>query len=412
MASIKLYFDTRRSKSNETYSLKLKLFHQDKARYIPLGYFFKKNQWIEKDHKVRSNYPNSAKVNTRISYLVSQANQLLLNYQAELDYLSVDQLKSKLSAQLFNQKDKPQKIIPNLFEYIDTLVVRLKKSKRLGSAQTYQTCSNVIRRFNENQDLRLVEIDHRFLLDFEADCLNKGIRVNSIGVYLRTLRAIINKAIAEGLLKSENYPFKKFRIKQEKTAKRAISKEEIQRIVEVKIDPNLRMWHSRNYFVFMFNMRGMNFIDMAYLKMENIQNGRILYKRKKTGKLYNIKLTAKAAEIIQFYAKSKHSHSSKRVFPILLQDRFTDAERERKHFIDRRKKFTQDLKKIAQLCEINTNLTSYVSRHSWASIAKFSGVAPAVIGESLGHSDLKTTETYLANFDHDVLDDANELITS
>ncbi|MEM9884354.1 MAG: site-specific integrase [Bacteroidota bacterium] len=412
MASIKLYFDTRRSKSNETYSLKLKLFHQDKARYIPLGYFFKKNQWIEKDNKVRSSYPNATKVNTRISYLVSQANELLLKHYEKLDALSIDQLKLKLTAHLFQTNEPSKKTIPSLFEYTDMLIERLKKSKRIGSAQTYQTCSNVLKRFNADQEMKLSEVNYKFISNFEADCLHKGIRINSIGVYLRTLRAIINKAIDEGLLKSEEYPFKKFKIKQEKTAKRAISKEDIQKIIHLEIDPNLRMWHSRNFFVFMFNMRGMNFIDMAYLKMGNIQDGRILYKRKKTGKLYNVKLTAKATAIIQDYTKNKKPHSKESVFPILLHDRFNDAEHERKHFIDRRKKFNQDLKKIAQLSGINTNLTSYVSRHSWASIAKFSGVAPAVIGESLGHSDLKTTETYLANFDHDILDQANELITS
>jgi len=154
----------------------------------------------------------------------------------------------------------------------------------------------------------------------------------------------------------------------------------------------------------------MNFIDMAYLKFENLVEGRVEYRRIKTGKLYSVKLTEKAQSIIDFYVKDREHIANEYVFPILPKELRNDLEKERTKFKDKRKYFNKDLKKIAKQCGIDVNLTTYVTRHTWASLAKFAGIAPAIIGESLGHSDLKTTQTYLANFENEELDDANDLI--
>jgi integrase len=120
-------------------------------------------------------------------------------------------------------------------------------------------------------------------------------------------------------------------------------------------------------------------------------------------------LTKRAKEILKYYTKGKKANSKVYVFPIMPEP-IDDIEKERERYIDKRQYFNQYLKDIAKKCEIDVNLTSYVSRHTWASLAKFAGISHAIIGESLGHSDLKTTETYLANFGNDTLDDANEII--
>ncbi|MBL4669905.1 MAG: tyrosine-type recombinase/integrase [Flavobacteriales bacterium] len=145
------------------------------------------------------------------------------------------------------------------------------------------------------------------------------------------------------------------------------------------------------------------------LFMKNIQGSRLVYKRIKTGKFYNIKLTTKAQEIIKHYTKGKKSNSKEYIFPIMSKP-IEDIEKERERYIDKRQYFNQYLKDIAAKCKLDVNLTSYVSGHTWASLAKFAGISHAIIVESLGHSDLKTTETYLANFGNDTLDDANEII--
>lgn len=414
MASVKLYLDKRRTKSDGTFPLKLKLFHQNKARYINYGLAFKPTHWNDEENMVSSSVKNSGRVKATIMKKLSGATVIIAENEDNINALSIDDLKDLIVENVFNKKkikaaDSKERVL-FLFEYAEELIDRLKKAKKVGNAGTYGNCLSSLKTYLKDKDIPIEKIDHTFLVEYETDCLSKGMKVNGISVYLRTLRAIINKAIDEGHLSQDSYPFRKFKIKTEATEKRAISKEEMQRVLTVELPEETRIWHARNYFAFMFNCRGMNFIDVAYLKRENIQGNRLVYRRKKTGKLYNMKLTKKASELVQYYTKGKRLKSDDYLFPILPKETKGDEALERERFRNRRKYFNQDLKKIGEACELQTTLTSYVSRHTWASLAKFAGVAPAVIGESLGHSDLKTTETYLANFDTDILDDANELI--
>ena len=408
MATIKLFYDTRKSKKDGTYPLRMKLFHQNKARYIFLNLCFKPNEWITEDNKVKSSYPNATRVNVSIRKSLSDASLVLLENENILDDIDVDELQRLVTLKLFGE-NKTIKKKEYFFVFTECIIDDLIKSKRVGSAASYRATLNSFKSFLNGRDILLLNIDHKFLTDYEAYCLNKGMKINAIGVYLRTLRAIINRAIDEGLLLHTKYPFRKFSIKKEKTEKRAITKEEIKKVLDLELEKETSHWHAKNYFTFMFNMRGMNFIDVAYLKVNNIRGGRLIYKRIKTGKLYNIKLTVKAQEIIDYYTKGKKLNSQEYVFPIMPQ-KMDDLEKERKRYVGKRKYFNQYLKEIAKKCKIDVNLTSYVSRHTWASLAKFAGVSHAIIGESLGHSDLKTTETYLANFGNETLDDANDLI--
>jgi site-specific recombinase XerD len=411
MASVKLYYDKRRLKKDGTYPLKLKINHNDKALYIPLGRNFTPKQWSEKDNKVKSSFPNSGEVNASIRKALSNATTLIAENQDEIKHMSIKALKELLQKKLFDdKKSSPANESDFFYKYTQSLIDRLIVANRVGTADSYRQTLTSFQKFLDHKDIPLNSIDNKFILDYEAYCLGKGMKINSIGVYLRTLRAILNKAIGDGLLNKNNYAFSNYSIKVEKTAKRAISKEEIQKIISLELEQGTKLWNSHNYFVFMFHLRGMNFIDLAYLTPKNIIEGRVEYRRIKTGKLYSIKLTEKAKSILDYYMNSQSLKPSDYIFPILPKGLKNDKETERKRFKDKRKNFNKDLKVIAKQCDIEVNLTSYVTRHTWASIAKFAGIAPAIIGESLGHSDLKTTETYLANFENKELDDANELI--
>lgn len=408
MATIKLFYDTRKPRKDGTFPLRLKLFHQGKARYIFLNHCFKPQDWIAEDGKVKSTFPNSTRINVSIRKSLSDASLVLLENEHILDDLGIDELQRMVTLKLFGE-NKTIKKKEYFFVFTEEIIKDLIKAKRIGSATSYRTTLNSFKAFLNEKDILLIKIDHKFLTDYQTDCLSKGMKINAIGVYLRTLRAIINRAIDEDILLHTKYPFRKFSIKSEKTEKRAITKKQLKKVFDLKLKKGTNYWHSKNYFIFMFNMRGMNFIDVAYLTMKNIQGNRLVYKRIKTGKLYNIKLTKKAQEIINYYTKGKKLNSELYVFPIMTE-KLDDLEKERERYIDKRKSFNQDLKDIARLCEIDVNLTSYVTRHTWASLAKFAGISHAIIGESLGHSDLKTTETYLANFSNDTLDDANDLV--
>lgn len=223
--------------------------------------------------------------------------------------------------------------------------------------------------------------------------------------YLRTIRAIYNRAIHENLAKRENYPFENYSIKSNKTAKRRISKSDIETIAKIQLEEGTNLWHARNYFMFSFYNIGMNFIDIANLKMNNIVNGRIEYIRAKTHRPYSIKLTEPTLKILSYYTEGKKKNDF--VFNIIEGK---SPEEQLNSYKNIRRSYTKWLKKLAKKCDIKANLTAYVARHTWASIAKDMNMSISVISESLGHEDIKTTQIYLDDFDEDVLDKANQLI--
>ena len=173
--------------------------------------------------------------------------------------------------------------------------------------------------------------------------------------------------------------------------------------LDVSKEENLQLY--KDLFMFSFYNRGMNFVDMAFLKVKNIESGRINYTRQKTGQHFSIKVTDKSKSIIDKYNDLKEPESY--IFPIIY--------RKGNEYLDYRnamRLMNKKLKKISELLNLDVPLTTYVSRHSWATIAKKSGVATAVISEGLGHTTEEITQVYLDSVENDVLDDANDLIIS
>lgn len=151
-------------------------------------------------------------------------------------------------------------------------------------------------------------------------------------------------------------------------------------------------------------MYGMNFTDMAYLRKEDIQHGRIQYRRKKTGKIYDIKISDSLKALFAHYTTN-----TEYVFPIIKRD--TPVE-QAKEIQWARKRYNAKLKLIARQCELRENLTSYVSRHSFATQAMLKQVPLNAISAMLGHSSLKTTEIYLQSLPSNILDEYNDIVLS
>lgn len=405
MASLNIVLDTRRAKSDNSFPVYLRLTHQRQSRNISTGSSIPEDQWNYKKNCVKPSYANASRLNFSHDRLKTEAQRILLDHQTEIELLSIDEVKS-----LILKKNSKSSRVPTFFEFGYQLVERYRKANKIGSAAAYKCCLQIVSNYVGHKEIPFTQITYQFLLDFEAHLLGTGVKVNSIGGYMRHLRAVINQAIAEGYMSQDKYPFKKFRIKKEMTAKRAISKVDILKMANCDVSDDTVLQKAQHLFTFMFHTRGMNFVDLAHLRACDITDGRLVYRRQKTGKLYNIKLTTKALDIIACYISTEFVHSTDYIFPIIPNDVLGDKEKEWQRIVESRKQFNNNLKRIAKRIGLEVNMTSYVIRHSWASIAKFSGIAPAVIGESLGHSDLKTTETYLAEFEHQVLDDANDLI--
>jgi len=178
-------------------------------------------------------------------------------------------------------------------------------------------------------------------------------------------------------------------------------------IRKLRYEPGTEIWHTKNYALVMFNCRGMNFIDLAKIRVKDIDGERLNYGRSKTGQPLSVRITTELAQILSYYLIGEKEEDDF-VFPV----GYDGSPKNHKHYLSHRRRVNKQLKIIALDAGIEQNFTTYSIRHSWATIAKYLGVSTEVISESLGHNSLKTTEIYLKSFHNDVLDKANDMIVS
>lgn len=332
-----------------------------------------------------------------------EVDSIILNYNNEDQLYSLEDVEKKIRG--FSEKR-------TVFEFSDWHIGRLKEAGRIGNSALYQYSRSSICNFRNGRDLTFSELDQNFLTRFEEYHLAKGNSQNSISVIMRTIRALYNKAILEGCARRANYPFrsqlstKGYSIGKLNTStlKRALTKEQMKRIVSLELEPYSNSWHARNYFLFSFYNRGINFIDMAFLTPDNIKNNRMVYRRAKTGKPYNIELLEPSQAIIGHYRDVTDGY----LFPILFKGRYLSKQAIHNRIHKIRRKVNEGLKEVASLSGITDNLTTYVARHSWATILKRNGISTSIISEGLGHDSEKTTQIYLDSFENMVLDEANK----
>jgi len=188
-----------------------------------------------------------------------------------------------------------------------------------------------------------------------------------------------------------------------KTRKRAISKEEIRSILELDLsNEKMIIQLSRDLFIFSYLQGGINFTDIASLTADNMVNGRLEYTRKKTNTLINIPLQQESIRLIHKYNDDKRGY----LFPIMNRQSHKTPMQKFSRIQKKIKQINSSLKHIAKIAGIEINLTTYVARHSFATVLKRSGVNTSIISESLGHSSEKTTQIYLDSFDNEQIDEA------
>jgi len=399
MASIKIILYIHKKLKNGMHPIVMKITHKRITKRIYIKQYAKKEEWDFITSRPNRKHPNYKRLTNFIEKKQSEANNILLRFEDENEDYTIDELMQQIA---------PKKDNALFFVFTQSIIDELTEINKFGNAKAYKTVLNSVKEFTNNKDFKLSNINFKWLSKFERFHIAKGNSTNGIGTYLRTIRAVLNKAIQEDLIKHDDYPFYKFKIKKVQTRKRAIDKKDIEKIKELELIEETPEWHAKNYFLFSFYTRGMSWTDMAMLKIRNISSDRIIYKRAKTGKEYSIKINEQIQSILDFYILSYNKNLY--VFPIVK--RSGNPAETKKDIENGMKTYNKYLKRLAKKCEISTNLTGYVARHSWATIAKKMGYSVEIISEGLGHGEIRTTQIYLANFDDHVLDDANDMITS
>lgn len=304
-----------------------------------------------------------------------------LEEKGELKFLSVKQLKEKLVAS--NSKH-------SVFSFIENLIEGLIEAKRIGTARSYHDVLRSVKVFRSQKDFSFNEFNLDFLKKFEIDYLSRDNSLGGLAVYMRTLRAIFNKANKAGLAEQDGYPFKDYTIRAGKTRKRAIPMEAIQKIKELDLEANTTLFHDRNIFLMSFYLRGMPYVDLAHLKVSNIIDRRIQYDRQKTDEPFDIKIPEQLWPILKYFIKGKSIEDY--ILPIIKRKSLVMQYRDIEWA---RARYNRNLKQIAKMAGIEERLTSYVSRHSYASIADDIGIPLTAISQMLGHEKISTTQAYL-----------------
>ena len=299
----------------------------------------------------------------------------------------------------------------SLFNFMESLIARLKQNGKIRTSETYRSTLNSFKKFlasqaskddnRQDEDIMLDCITSEIMEAYEAWHKKRGVTPNTISFYTRVLRAVYHRAVEDDIIENRN-PFRKVYTGVDKTVKRALPLAVIKKIKALDLSLTPALDYARDMFLMSFYLRGMSFIDMAFLKKTDLKNGYVTYRRRKTGQQLIIEWTKEMQMILDKYLENKSDY----LLPVIRNHGIN----ERCTYRNTAYNINHNLKRIAEMVSVNIPLTLYVARHSWASAAKAKGIPLSVISEGMGHDSEATTQIYLASLDTSVVDKANSLI--
>lgn len=295
------------------------------------------------------------------------------------------------------------KLKSQFFKFVDEEISQKIEQGCRGTAANYRNALRQYQKFRGGVDISVESIDAAEMESFQAWLVGNGLCNNTVSCYMRPLRSSYHRAVAQGLC-ADSAPFASVYTGTAKTHKRAISEHDIRRVARVALDSTPTLAQTRDLFMLSFYFMGMAFVDLAMLKKTNYVNGRIVYRRQKTGKIIDVKVSDKAKDLID---KLSAAHDSPFLLNI-IKDMDGDPHDQYLAAMDTA---NRRLKKVSKLAGLTCGLTTYTPRHTWASMAKAKNIEISVISDALGHESEATTRIYLATIDTRRIDSANALIT-
>ena len=357
MVKISLILDKRYRFKDDTYLIKIKIFRNHEAMYIPTGIKVQEHEW-NKDAKKIIQRRDKSMLNLKLTDIYSSIFHRMQELQdkGKLKIITNRKLYDYL---VDNSDDKNKELFKTQYAaYLDN--VSTKRTKEI-----YQSTYKHISMFCDIETLSLNEINIQWLDDFVKYLTKEGCKaVNTRSIHLRNIRAIINHAKKTGVI--NRYVFDNYKIEREETVKRSLTIDETRKLLHADLSERESMY--RDIFFLIIYLMGINLVDLSLLK--EIKNGRISYRRAKTGTLYNIKVEQEALEIIEKY-KGKHHL-------LYIFDRY-------KNYNDFKRRFNENLKRICHKIGIEENISTYWARHTFATLMYEIGIPMDTIADCLGH---------------------------
>lgn len=396
MASIKIKFRPSAVADHEG-TIFYQIIHERKPRQLLTDYKVFATEWDENRSMVTTTQKSERRsflhsIRDRIRGDVDRLTKIIRKFDNNgLNYTAEDVVDE------FNRYASEY----SLFNFMESIIAKLKQNGKVRTSETYTAALHSFKKFRRNEDLMLDCINTEVMEAYEAWHKMRGLAPNTISFYNRILRAVYNRAVEEEIIENRN-PFRHVYTGVDKTVKRALPLSIIKRVRALDLSLMPALDFARDMFMMSFMLRGMSFIDMAYLRKSDLANGYVTYRRRKTGQLLTIEWTKEMQMILDKYP----ANSTDYLLPIIKNA----GTNERYTYRNVGYNINHNLKTIAKKVGIGIPLTLYVARHSWASAAKAKGIPLSVISEGMGHDSEATTLIYVSSLDTSVVDKANSLI--
>lgn len=391
MASIKLLL--RQDKKNEegVSPLFFRIIKDRKSKFISAGLKIKESEWDDKNQRIKKNHSNSGRANALIAKKKAQIEEELLDMEIEDKSITKN---SFLSVQGKNKTD--------FFSYSVQYLDKLKSNQKVGSYKRVKYTIEKLKVYNKSSSLNFNDITVTYLKNYEqylADTLDN--KVNTIHANFRVIRAIINNAIDEDILKRDKNPFYKFKMKTEPVIKDYLTENEIEKIESLELDESMNLHHHRNMYIFACYVGGLRISDMLQLKWSNFDGTHITVNTQKTGSVVSVKVPNKGLEILEYYKaiycsqKSNKKEDSSFIFPA-LKEGFTNLTPDSMHaaLSSSTALINKNLKTIAKKAAINKSISFHSSRHTFATRALRKGMRIEYVSKLLAHTNISQTEVY------------------
>ncbi len=400
MASVKVKYRPSTVDGQEG-SICYQIIHERKVRQITTSYKILPTEWDETKCMVNVTSGSErqaflSSIRERIRWDVERLNKIVRRFNDKGETYEVDAICEEFQRYASEH---------SFLNYMESAIARQKQNGKNGIADKYRSSLNSFKSFLSSrgeEDILLESICAQTMVDYEAYLHGREVTPNTSSFYMRNLRAVYNRAVEDGLTEQRN-PFRRVYTGIGKTVKRALPIEVIKKIKTLDLSCQPKLDYARDMFMMSFYLRGMSFIDLAYLKKTDLKDGYVTYRRRKTNQKLTIKWTKGMQEILDKYPVPTSDY----LMPVIM----TKEVKEHYAYRNAAYKVNRHLKKIAELVGISAiSLTHYAARHSWASAARAKGIPLSVISEGLGHDSEATTQIYLASLDTSVVDKANDLI--
>jgi len=398
MTTVKLKFRASSVEDREG-TLYFQIIHRRLTRQVNTGYKLMPSEWDDRHSQILIGHDIGTVRKQTLTSMQMSVDKDFMRFKAIIEHL--DRIGSGYTADRIVELYSSPEGNMGFVAFARQLIGELKSVGKRGTAENYSTAINSFMRFRGEDDPLFKEMDSQLMQQYEYYLQSEGVCPNSSSFYLRNLRAIYNRAV-ERELAEQNNPFRHVYTGVDKTVKRAVPLKVIRQIRDMDLGLSPGMNFARDLFLFSFYTRGMSFVDMAFLKKKDLQNGILVYRRRKTGQKLFVKWEKPMQEIIAKYDTA----GSPFMLPI-IRNAQRDQRRQYKsavHMVNNR------LKVLGMKLGLEMPLTTYVARHAWASIAKSKNIPIGIISEAMGHDSENTTRIYLASLDTTMVDKANRLI--